>query len=246
MKFKNNVVVVSGGARDIGKAISLRLAAEGAKIEINYHDSEDKAKAILSESRNAGGQAIIVQGDMTKSADVNALIEKTLAEFGPKIDSLVNVVGGLAARKTIDEMDEDFFNQVMGLNLNLTFLTTKACTSHMPQGSSMVNFSSLAARDVGGPGASVYAASKAAVTTVTRAMAKELGPKDIRVNALCPGVISTLFHDSISKDEVRKNIANTTPLGREGAPDEVAYFASDESSFITGANIDINGGLFFS
>lgn len=250
MKFKNKVVIVSGGARDIGKAISLKLAAEGAKVAINYHGSEDKAKATLTEITHAGGQAIIVQGDMTKSADVNALIEKTLAEYGPKIDSLVNVVGGLVARKTIDEMDEDFFNQVMGLNLNSTFLTTKACTPHMPRGSSIVNFSSLAARDGGGHGASVYATSKAAVTTFTRAMAKELGPKGIRVNALCPGVISTLFHDTFSKDEVRKNIANATPLGREGAPDEVAdavaYLASDESSFITGANIDINGGLLFS
>ena len=120
----------------------------------------------------------------------------------------------------------------------------------MPEGSAIVNFSSLAARDGGGPGASVYATSKAAVTTFTRAMAKELGPKGIRVNALCPGVISTTFHDTFSKDEVRKNIANATPLRREGAPDEVAdavaYLASGESSFITGANIDINGGLFFS
>jgi 3-oxoacyl-[acyl-carrier protein] reductase len=187
---------------------------------------------------------------MTKSVDVNALIDKTLAEFGGKIDILINVAGGMVARKKIDEMDEDFFNQVMALNLNSTFLTTKACAPHMPKGSAIVNFSSLAARDGGGPGASVYATSKAAVTTFTRAMAKELGPKGIRVNALCPGVISTLFHDTFSKDEVRKNIANATPLGREGSPDEVAdavvYLASDESSFIAGANIDINGGLSFS
>lgn len=250
MKFENKIVVVTGGARDIGKAISLTLASQGAKVAINYFGSEDKAKATLDEITAAGGHAIIVKGDMTKSADVNELIEKTIAAFGPKIDHLVNVAGGLVARKTIDEMDEDFFNQVMGLNLNSTFLTTKACTPYMPEGSSIVNFSSLAARDGGGPGASVYATSKAAVTTFTRAMAKELGPRGIRVNALCPGVITTLFHDTFSKVEVRKNIANNTPLRREGRPQEVAdavaYLASSDSSFITGANIDINGGLFFS
>jgi len=250
MKFDNKVVVITGGARDIGRAISLKIAAAGAKVAINYYGSEDNAKATLNDITAAGGHAIIVRGDMTQSADVNALIEKTLAEFDGKIDILINVAGGLVARKKIDEMDEDFFNQVMALNLNSTFLTTKACAPHMPKGSAIVNFSSLAARDGGGPGASVYATSKAAVTTFTRAMAKELGPKGIRVNALCPGVISTLFHDTFSKDEVRKNIANATPLGREGGPDEVAdavvYLASDESSFITGANIDINGGLSFS
>ena len=250
MKFENKIVVVTGGARDIGKAISLTLASQGAKVAINYFGSEDKAKATLDEITAAGGHAIIVQGDMTKSADVNDLVEQTIAAFGPKIDHLVNVAGGLVARKTIDEMDEDFFNQVMGLNLNSTFLTTKACVPYMPEGSSIVNFSSLAARDGGGPGASVYATAKAAVTTFTRAMAKELGPRGIRVNALCPGVITTLFHDTFSKIEVRKNIANNTPLRREGAPQEVAdavaYLASSDSSFITGANIDINGGLFFS
>ncbi len=250
MKFENKVVVITGGARDIGRAISLKLASEGAKVAINYHGSEAKAKETLAQITDAGGQAIIVQGDMTNSADVDVLIQKTLEAFGSKIDNLVNVAGGLVARKTIDEMDENFFNLVMGLNLNSTFLTTKACAPYMSEGGAIVNFSSLAARDGGGPGASVYATSKAAVTTFTRAMAKELGPKGIRVNALCPGVISTLFHDTFSKDEVRKNIANATPLRREGSPtevaDAVAYLASDQSSFITGANLDINGGLFFS
>lgn len=250
MKFDNKVVVITGGARDIGKAVSLKLASEGAKVAINYHGSQEKAEATLQEIKDAGGQAIIVKGDMTKSADVNALIEETVKAFGPKIDTLVNVAGGLVARKTIDEMDEDFFNTVMNLNVTSTFLTTKACVPHMEEGGSIVNFSSLAARDGGGPGASAYASSKAAVTTFTRSMAKELGPKGIRVNALCPGVITTLFHDTFSKDEVRKNIANATPLRREGAPmevaDAVAYLASSDSTFITGANIDINGGLFFS
>lgn len=160
------------------------------------------------------------------------------------------LLADFVARKTLDEMDEEFFNFLMQLNMTSTFLMTKAVVPHMPSGSAIVNFASLAGRDGGGPGASAYATSKGAVMTWTRAMAKELGPKGIRVNALCPGVISTKFHDDFSKDEVRKNIANATPLRREGRAEEtadtVAYLVSDEASFLTGVNLDINGGLAFS
>ena len=154
------------------------------------------------------------------------------------------------ARKSLEEMDEDFFNKVMQLNVNPVFLAMKAVAPHMPSGSSVINLSSQAGRDGGGPGASVYAASKGAVTTFTRGMAKELGPKGIRVNALCPGMIATSFHDIFTKDEVREKVAASTPLRRQGHPDEVAdvvaYLASSESSFLTGVNLDVNGGLLFS
>lgn len=250
MKFKNKVVVISGGARDIGKAISLKFASEGAKLAINYHSNEEGARATYEEVIALGGEAILVQGDMTKSADVNALVQQTVTAFGEKIDSLVNVAGGLVERKTIDEMDEDFFNFVIGLNLNSTFLLTKACTPFMSEGGSIVNLSSQAARDGGGAGASAYATAKGAVTTFTKSMAKELGPKGIRVNALCPGMISTLFHDKFTNDDARKNVANATALKREGraseVADTVAYLASDEASFLNGVNLDINGGLAFS
>jgi len=250
MKLENRVVVITGGIRDIGKAISLKLASEGAKLAINYFDAEDQAKETFEEVLALGGEAILVQGDMTKQADVEAFIQETTSKFGPKIDSLVNVAGGLVARKTIEEMDEDFFNFLIKLNLNTTFLLTKYCVPHMSKGSSIINFASQAGRDGGGPGASAYATAKGAVSTFTRSMAKELGPRGIRVNALCPGVISTVFHDTFTKDEVRKNIANATPLRREGNAQEVAdivaYLASDESTFLTGVNLDVNGGLLFS
>jgi len=249
MKFENKVAVVSGGTRDIGKAVVLKLASEGAKVVINYFNNEENAKATQAEVKALGAESILVQGDMAKKADVEALVAKATEAFGG-IDILVNVAGGLVARKTIDEMDEDFFNQVISLNLNSTFLLTKYCVPHMSKGSSIVNLASLAGRDGGGPGASAYASSKGAVMTFTRSMAKELGPKGIRVNSLCPGVISTTFHDTFSKDEVRKNIANATPLRREGSSEEVAeavsYLASDDASFISGSNLDINGGLAFS
>lgn len=249
MKFENKVAVVSGGTRDIGKAVVLKLASEGAKIVINYCNNEENAQATQNEVKALGAESIIVRGDMSNRADVEALVAKTVEAFGG-VDILVNVAGGLVARKTIGEMDEDFFNHVMSLNLNSTFLLTKYCVPQMKSGSTIVNLASLAGRDGGGPGASAYATSKGAVMTFTRAMAKELGPQGIRVNSLCPGVISTTFHDTFSKDEVRKNIANATPLRREGKSSEVAdavcYLASDESSFITGTNVDINGGLAFS
>jgi len=120
----------------------------------------------------------------------------------------------------------------------------------MGEATSIINLSSLAARDGGGGGSSLYASSKGATTTFTRAMAKELGPKGIRVNAICPGLIGTKFHDDFTKDEIRKAVASKTPVRREGSADEVAdlvvYLASDKSSFVTGANFDINGGLAFS
>lgn len=250
MKFENKVMVITGGTRDIGKAISLKLAAEGAKVVINYFNNEANAAATKQAAEALGAQAITVRGDMSKQADVEALIHATTEAFGNKIDGLVNVAGGLVARKTIDEMDEDFFNQVMALNMNSTFLLTKACVPHMESGSAIVNLASQAGRDGGGPGASAYATSKGAVMTFTRSMAKELGPKGIRVNSLCPGMISTTFHDTFTNDTARQNVANSTPLKREGKSDEVAdtvsYLLSDEASFVTGVNLDINGGLLFS
>ncbi len=217
---------------------------------INYFDAPEQAQETLNEVKALGGEAILVEGDMTKQEDVAKLVAEGQKAFGDQIDCLVNVAGGLVARKTVDEMDEDFFNFLIKLNLNTVFLLTKECAPHMPAGSSIVNFASQAGRDGGGPGASAYATAKGAVMTFTRSMAKELGPKGIRVNALCPGVISTTFHDTFTKDEVRKNIQAATPLRREGGANEVAdvvaYLASAESSFLTGINIDVNGGLYFS
>jgi len=250
MLLKNKIAIVTGGSRDIGKYISKKLAAEGAKVIINYFSNEEQAKETLTEIKDEGGEANIVKGDMTKSTDVQRVVNTTLDLYGQEIHILVNNAGGLVARKTLEEMDEDFFDQVIRLNLNSTFLMTKAVVPHMTSGSSIVNIASQAGRDGGGPGSSAYSTSKGAVMTFTRSMAKELGPKNIRVNALCPGMISTTFHDRFTTDSVREKVANGTPLKREGQAFEVANlvacFASHETSFVTGANIDINGGLIFS
>ena len=244
------VAIVAGGARDIGRAVSESLAAEGAKVVVNYFSNPGAGEETVAAITAAGGEAIAVAGDMTSRADVAILVEKTQAAYGNNIDVLVNVVGGLVQRKKLAEMDDEFFDRLMRLNVTSTFLTTHAVAPLMPEGSAIVNFSSQAGRDGGGPGAAAYATSKGAVMTFTRAMAKELGPSGIRVNCVCPGMISTTFHDTFTKDEVRKNVAAATPLRREGAAHEVAdlvvYLASSKASFMTGASVDINGGMLFS
>jgi 3-oxoacyl-[acyl-carrier protein] reductase len=250
MRLKNKVAIVTGGARDIGKAISLKLAEEGAKIVINYFGSGEKANELIKQLKDKGAEAIAVKADVTKNNEVAQLIEATKKAFGSEVHILVNVAGGLIARKILEDMDEAFWDQVIELNLKSVFLLSKYVVPLMPAGSSIINFSSQAARDGGGFGAMAYATSKGAVSTFTRGLAKELGPKGIRVNAVCPGMIATSFHDIFTKPEVRTTVANATPLRRQGEANEVAdlvaYLASDESSFITGANIDINGGMYFS
>lgn len=250
MKLKGKVAIVSGGARDIGRAVSLKLATEGAKVVVNYLSNPEHANETLKLIKDAGGEAIAIKADVTKPTDVANLVSETQKTFGTEIHILVNVAGGLVARKLIDDMDEDFWDFVMNVNVKTVFLTTKYVSPHMPTGSAIVNFSSQAGRDGGGFGASAYATGKGAVATFTRAMAKELGPKGIRVNAVDPGMIATTFHDTFTKPEVRIAVANNTPLRRQGEANEVAdlvaYLASDESSFITGTNIDINGGTWFS
>lgn len=250
MRFKDKIAIVTGGGRDIGKSVSLQLAREGAKVVINYHSNRAEAEKTLAEIEAAGGTAIIHQADVSRAEGVTGLIAATTAAYGDTIDFVVNLAGGMVARKTLAEMDEAFFDHVMDLNLKSAFLVTKFALPHFAKGSAVVNIASLAGRDGGGPGATIYAASKGAMMTLTRGWAKELGPQGIRVNAVCPGLIGTSFHDIFSKPEGRAATAGNTPLRREGHPDEVAtavaFLLSEEAAFLTGVNLDINGGLFFS
>lgn len=250
MQLKDKVAIVTGGSRDIGRAVCIKLAQEGAKVVINYHKGEEAANETLELVKQAGGEGIVAYADMTNEQEVEAMVKQGRAAFGNHIDILVNVAGGLIARKATLDIDSDFWDFLMAVNVKSVFLACKSVLPFMPEGSSIVNFSSLAGRDGGGGGASAYATAKGAVLTYTRALAKELGPRNIRVNAVAPGMIATTFHDTFTKPEVRANVANATPLKREGKASEVAdlvaYLAGNQSSFITGANIDINGGVAFS
>jgi 3-oxoacyl-[acyl-carrier protein] reductase len=247
MTLKGQTAIVTGAGRDIGRACALQLAADGANVALSYHSSGEGAESAVAEIKANGGNAIAVQADLSDSSGVDALVKQAVDAFG-SIDILVNNTGGLLARKTIPEMSLDHWNNVMSLNTTSTFLMIKACLPHMKKGS-IVNLASQAGRDGGGPGSVAYAASKGAVMTMTRGLAKELGP-DIRVNALCPGMIDTDFHNVFTKPEVRTHVANASPVKREGLPEDIAnlvcFMASDKSAFITGANIDINGGMLFS
>lgn len=248
--MEGKVAIVAGGSRDIGRAVSLALAEAGASVAVNYFHDAAAGEETVESIRQAGGTAVAVAGDMTRRGDVEKLVAETRRAFGDSIDVLVNVVGGMVARKPLPEMDEEFLENVLRLNVTSTFLTTQCVLPHMAAGGSIVNLSSQAGRDGGGPGAAAYATSKGAVMSLTRAMAKELGPAGIRVNCVCPGMIDTTFHDTFTRDAVRANVAAATPLRREGESGEVAdlvaYLASSRAGFITGASFDINGGTFFS
>ncbi|WP_417241357.1 SDR family NAD(P)-dependent oxidoreductase [Celeribacter sp.] len=247
MTLNGKTAIVTGAGRDIGRACAVRLAQEGANVVLNYFSSSAGAEEAVAEITAAGGKAVALQGDLNTQEGADALVAKAVSEFGG-VDILVNNTGGLIARKTIAEMSLEHWNAVMDLNLTSTFLMVKACLPHLKSGA-IINLASQAGRDGGGGGAVAYATSKGAVTTMTRGLAKELGP-DVRVNAVCPGMIDTDFHNIFTKPEVRKIVEGATPLKRQGAPMDVAnlvaYLASDQAAFITGANVDINGGMLFS
>ncbi|MDO4948748.1 MAG: SDR family oxidoreductase [Bacteroidales bacterium] len=248
--LKGKVAVVTGGSRDIGRAISVKLASEGVKVCINYNHSEAKALETLDMVKAVGGEAVLFKADVTKEAEVVSMFAFAADTFGGKVDVLVNNAGGIMGRKTIEEQDEAWYNALMDLNFKSCWLCTREVLKYMGKGGSIVNISSQAARDGGGAGSSIYACGKAAMLCHTRAMAKELGPRGIRINAVCPGMINTYFHDTFTKPEGREALHRTAPLRREGEACEVAdlvsYLASDESSYMTGNGIDINGSCLFS
>ena len=248
MDLKGKTAIVTGGGRDIGRACVMALAERGANVAINYFSSGKGADSAVSEITAAGGKAFAMQGDMTKPDDVAALINQTVSEFGG-VDIVMPITGGIVARRPLSEISLDYWQSVFDLNTTSALLVIQQAVPHMKNGGTIVTMASQAGRDGGGPGALAYGMSKGAIMTLTRGLAKELGP-DIRVNSMCPGMIDTDFHNVFTKPDVRKHVAGVTPLKREGTSEEVAnlavFLASDQAAFMTGACVDINGGLLFS
>jgi 3-oxoacyl-[acyl-carrier protein] reductase len=247
-EFSGRVALVTGGASGIGRAATLAFAREGAAVAFTYMTSADEAREVEAEIAASGGKALGLRADMTKWDAVEAVFAKAEEALGP-VDILFANAGGLLKRERCVDTSPDFWDEVFAVNVKSTFLACKAALSRMEprRSGTIVTMSSLAAFDGGGPGATHYAASKGAISTYTRGLAKEVGPLGIRVNGVAPGLIGTRFHDIFNTPEGRKATVERTPVRREGTPEDVAeavvYLASERSSFLAGEIIQINGGL---
>jgi 3-oxoacyl-[acyl-carrier protein] reductase len=243
------VALVTGGAGGIGRATVLELARRGAAVAINYRRSRDSAETLARTIASAGGRAQAFGADVTRAAEVHAMVNAVDAAFGG-IDILVNNAGDLVERRDLGSMTEEIFRTVMDVNVLSTWLCCQAVAPIMTRrgAGAIVNMSSLAAHNGGGPGAFAYAAAKAAIIGMTKGLARELAPKRIRVNCVSPGLIGgTDFHARFTAKDAFATMEKAVPLGRAGTPDEVArviaFLAGDEASFLVGETIEINGGM---
>jgi 3-oxoacyl-[acyl-carrier protein] reductase len=241
--LKEQVAIVTGGSRGIGKATVLALAAQGAKVVVNYARSSDAAEAIVTEITQAGGDAIALQADVSQSADVDNLIKQTLDKFG-RVDILVNNAG-ITKDTLLLRMKPEQWQAVIDLNLTGVFLCTKAVSKIMLKQKSgrIINITSVAGQ-MGNPGQANYSAAKAGVIGFTKTVAKELANRGITVNAVAPGFIETDMTHDLKSDEIIKFI----PLGRYGKPEEVAgtirFLAADPAAaYITGQVFNVDGGM---
>jgi len=248
-ELTGKVALVTGASSGIGRATAEALAANGASVAINFLRNEVGANAARAEIVSAGGSAIVVQADVTRASEVQALTERTVAEFGP-IDILVNNAGSLVERLKILELTEERWDEVIDLNLKSAFLCSKAVAASMIERKTgaIINVSSIAGRTGGALGSIHYSAAKGGLITFTKGLAKELAPFGIRVNAVSPGVIDTPYHEEFSSPEMMKTYTGMIPLGRIGEPAEVArvicFLASDAAGYLAGETIEINGGMF--
>ncbi len=249
-RLDGQVALVTGGASGIGRAVSLALAEQGASVAVHFFSSVTDADAVGAAIKTKGMRSVGIRADLTRPGEADRVVEATVTGLGG-LDILVNNAGFLVQRCPIAEMSDELYRTIMDVNMTSTFQMCRAALRHMlPKGSgSIVNMSSAAAFAGGGAGAAVYAASKAAIVGFTRALAKEVGPKGIRVNAVAPGQIATQFHDRFSTAEGRANTVKTIPLGREGRAEEIAqavvFLASPAASFVSGEVTGVNGAMWF-
>ncbi|PQJ68863.1 MULTISPECIES: SDR family NAD(P)-dependent oxidoreductase [Polaribacter] len=249
-KLAGKNVLITAGAQGIGESITKHFIDSGANVAIHYFSSSDTANQLVADATSKGVKAIAIAGDLTKETDAITIVEKTIAAFG-SLDILINNAGSLVARKMLNEMEAEFWHKVMDINMTSMMFVTKAAAPHLAKNntSSIVNLASLAGRKGGHPGSLVYATSKGAILTFTRALSTELGPQGTRVNAVAPGLIlGTSFHNTHTTKESAAATTAGIPIQRAGNAADVAravlYLASEYDGFITGATLDINGGVY--
>jgi 3-oxoacyl-[acyl-carrier protein] reductase len=246
-KLKGKVAIVTGASKGIGAAIAKHLAAEGAAVAVNYASSKEGADRVVAEITHNGGEAIAVQANVARQPDIDRLFSETKKAFG-RLDILVNNAG-IYEFSPLEDVTEEHFHTQFDLNVLGLVLASKAAVRHFDAaGGSIINISS-GVSTMTPPNASVYSATKAAVDAVTRSLAKELGPRNIRVNSINPGMVETegVHAAGFAESDFRKQVEAQTPLGRIGQPQDIApvavFLASSDAAWITGETLLVAGGL---
>ncbi|MBV8587068.1 MAG: glucose 1-dehydrogenase [Verrucomicrobia bacterium] len=245
-KLTGKVAIVTGASKGIGAGIAKALAAEGAAVVVNYATSKEGADHVVDDISKAGGKAVAVRADVSIAAETQALVDSAVKHFG-RLDVLVNN-SGIFRFAPLEEITEEDFHDHFNINVLGPLLTSRAALKHLTQGGSIINVGSLITRSPA-PNSVIYTATKGALDAITGVLARELGPKQIRVNSINPGMVvteGTISGGYIGSD-MEKDIVGRTPLGRVGQPDDIAavavFLASDDSRWITGEVLGVGGGL---
>lgn len=245
-KLAGKVAIVTGASKGIGASIAKHYAAEGAAVVVNYATSKDGADKVVAEIISAGGKAVAVRGDVSKAADAQAIVDAAINTYG-KLDVLVNNSGQYEFAP-IEAITEEHFHKLFNVNVLGLLLTTQAAVPHLKEGASIINIGSVVSR-ITPVASAVYTGTKGAVDAITGVLSRELGPRQIRVNALNPGMIETEGTQTAGflGTDFEKDIIAQTPLGRIGQPDDIAavavFLASDDSRWLTGEQLLAGGGL---
>jgi 3-oxoacyl-[acyl-carrier protein] reductase len=242
--LKNKVAIVTGSSRGIGAHLARELAKAGARVIVNYAGNKSAADQVVTEIHSGGGDAIVLQADISKVSEVKAMFDAAIAKFG-KIDILINNAGVIVYKKIQDTTDEDF-DRIFAVNVKGTFNTLREAAARIEDGGRIVNFSSSVTRLML-PTYGAYSATKGAVEQLTRVFAKEVGSRRITVNSISPGPTHTeLFSEGKSEDDI-KRLSSMAALGRIGEPDDIArvvlFLVSEEAAWVTGQNLGVNGGF---
>jgi 3-oxoacyl-[acyl-carrier protein] reductase len=244
MSLNNKVAIVTGASKGIGTHIAKTLAHAGAKIVVNYASSQASADQVVAEIRAAGGEAIAVRADVSKTSEVKSLFDATIAKYG-KVDLLINNAG-IAIYKPIKDTTDEDFDRIFDINVKGVFLTLREAATRLENGGRIVNISSSVTRLMM-PAYGSYSATKAAVEQLTRVFAKEVGQRGITVNSISPGPTNTELFTAGKTEETIKRLAAMAALGRIGEPEDISrvvlFLVSDEAAWVTAQNLGVNGGF---